>query len=48
VAPVVFGAIGSVTGLIPVFFVGAAMLGLGAFMLRPGNLSTAKSPPTAR
>jgi predicted MFS family arabinose efflux permease len=48
VAPVVFGAIGSVTGLIPVFFIGAAMLGLGAFMLRPGNLSTAKSPPTAR
>jgi len=48
VAPVVFGAIGSLTGLIPVFFIGAAMLGLGAFMLRPGNLSTAKSPPTAR
>lgn len=39
IAPVVFGGIGSLTGLIPVFFIGAAMLGCGAFMLRPGNLT---------
>jgi len=39
IAPVVFGAIGSVTGMLPVFCIGAGMLGFGAFMLRPGNLT---------
>lgn len=39
VAPLIFGSIGSVTGLVSVFVVGAAMLGSGALMLRPGKLS---------
>jgi predicted MFS family arabinose efflux permease len=39
VAPVLFGAIGTVAGLFPVFFVGGGMLVWGAMMLRPGNLT---------
>lgn len=39
VAPVMFGAIGSVASVITVFAAGTALLGFGAFMLRPGNLT---------
>ncbi len=38
-APVAFGAIGLVAGLMPVFFTGGAMLVWGALLLRPGNLA---------
>jgi predicted MFS family arabinose efflux permease len=38
VAPVAFGAIGSLAGLMPVFFTGGAMLVWGALLLRHGNL----------
>jgi predicted MFS family arabinose efflux permease len=37
VAPVAFGAIGSVAGLLPVFFVGGGMLACGAVLLRAGR-----------
>lgn len=44
IAPVLFGAIGSVAGLFPVFFVGGGMLACGALLLRSGHLtSRAKS-----
>ena len=36
VAPVVFGSIGSVAGLISVFIVGGAMLASGGLLIRPG------------
>ena len=39
VSPVVFGAVGTAAGLVPVFFFGGAMLGWGALLLRPGNLT---------
>lgn len=48
IAPVVFGSIGTLTGLVPVFLIGAAMLGFGAFTLRPGNLSAANEPTTGK
>jgi MFS family permease len=38
VAPIVFGAIGSVTGLVSVFIVGAAMLASGGLAIRGGKL----------
>jgi hypothetical protein len=38
IAPVVFGAIGSITGLVSVFIVGAAMLASGALAIRGGKL----------
>jgi len=43
IAPVVFGAIGSVAGLFPVFFIGGGLLGLGALMLHSGNLGNSMS-----
>ncbi len=39
VAPVLFGAIGSVAGFMPVFFVGGGLLAWGALMLRSGKLT---------
>ncbi len=38
-APVAYGAIGAVAGLMPVFFTGGAMLVWGALLLRQGNLA---------
>ena len=38
IAPVVFGAIGSITGLVSVFIVGAAMLASGGLAIRGGKL----------
>lgn len=40
-APVLFGAIGTAAGLIPVFFVGGGLLACGALMLSPGKLTPA-------
>lgn len=39
IAPVIFGAIGTAAGLLPVFFAGGALLAWGALLLRPGNLT---------
>lgn len=39
IAPVIFGAIGTAVGMLPVFFAGGAMLAWGALLLRPGNLT---------
>jgi len=36
---VLFGAIGSVAGFMPVFFVGGGLLAWGALMLRSGKLT---------
>jgi len=46
-APVVFGAIGTLGGVLSVFVVGGGLLGWGALMLRSGNLSSAADPPQA-
>ncbi|RPI46894.1 MAG: MFS transporter [Betaproteobacteria bacterium] len=43
VAPLVFGAIGSVAGMLPVFFAGGGMLACGALLLRAGRQSTPAS-----
>ena len=43
VAPVVFGTIGSVAGILPVFFVGGGMLAFGALLLRSVHPSTPAS-----
>jgi len=46
VAPVVFGGIGSLAGLLPVFFIGGGMLAWGALMLRSGSLTRNATPGT--
>ena len=43
VAPVVFGTIGTLTGILPVFFVGGGMLACGALLLRSAHQSTPAS-----
>ena len=44
-APAVFGTIGSLLGVVSVFFIGAGMLTWGALMLRKANLSPAGGKP---
>lgn len=46
-APVVFGAIGTLAGVLSVFFVGGGLLAWGALMLRSGNLSSPADSPQA-
>lgn len=46
-APVVFGAIGTLAGVLSVFVVGGGLLAWGALMLRSGNLSSPADAPQA-